>query len=300
MQANDRRIACSVFVGAVLLLLQLNPLSACDGTIRTASAIDGEYDPFHPIENNNDYSVDIENTGDAECTFSLFLRGVAPNAKLGGALEFSFAGSRLNQAIAGDAPLPTQMDRFLGSYRLRAGESGNVAYRLVLPPGQMVAAGIYEHSPELVLRATAEAISSIVVTPPADIKPLRIRYRVMDQMSINIAGAGKQKTIDFGELAEGAVKDVRIWARSNQKFFLDAHSMNGGAMALPAPFSQSRVEYRMAVNGKTVSFPANLGPFEETGRKREYFDLTFTIGDIAGKRAGLYADEITIEINAAP
>lgn len=287
-------------IAFALILLQQTSLLACDGVIETSANISGEYDPFHPIENSTDYFADIENTGDTECTFSLYVRDVPAQAKLGGMLEFSIGGTGHGGLIADSAALTAGTDRLLASHRIRPGERQLFAYSLTLPPGQTIPAGLYEHRSALVLHAAPNLTSAGQQFPHMDLKPISIRYLVKEKMSINIAGGGKQMTIDFGELTQGSMRDVRIWARSNQKFVLSAFSANGGAMVLPPPYSQSRIEYIMALNGKPMKFPADLGPFEQTGASQEDFDLTFTIGEIADKRAGLYEDEIIIEINAAP
>ncbi|NJM35079.1 MAG: hypothetical protein HC850_10665, partial [Rhodomicrobium sp.] len=135
--------------------------------------------------------------------------------------------------------------------------------------------------------------------PALDTGAMTLGALIADRLGVNIAGGGILKTVDFGTLIEGDSKRVVVEARSNRHFSLVITSMNGGAMAMDAPYQQWRVAYTMTVNGAPASLPAKLGPFGMTSMAGEEFEAIFTIGDVANKRAGLYSDEITIEIRPA-
>jgi hypothetical protein len=122
---------------------------------------------------------------------------------------------------------------------------------------------------------------------------------VQEHLSINIAGAGVRTTIDFGELSEGEQRHVRIDTRSNRRFQFDVLSRNGGVMVMAPPYETSRIPYAMVIDGKALKLPDTVGPFGGTGLAGSQFDIAFTIGDILNKRAGLYRDEVTIEIRPA-
>jgi len=159
----------------------------------------------------------------------------------------------------------------------------------VLPPGG------YVHSFETKLHAAPDA------RPPESAeqlqtRALRLSVAVPAHLSINIAGAGVRKTIDFGELIEGERKQVRLETRSNQRFQLDVLSRNGGVLAMAPPYETSLVPYAMVLDGKALKLPDTVGPFAGTGLAGSQFDIEFTIGDVLNKRAGLYRDEVTIEI----
>jgi hypothetical protein len=55
----------------------------------------------------------------------------------------------------------------------------------------------------------------------------------------------------------------------------------------------------VSLNGGVVALPAQIGPFGETTIAGHALEVMVTIGDVSAKRAGLYTDEITIEIRPA-
>ena len=68
---------------------------------------------------------------------------------------------------------------------------------------------------------------------------------------------------------------------------------------MEAPYDRWRIPYAMSLNGAAVAMPASLGPFQTTSIAGQSLEAVFTIGDVSNKRAGLYSDEISIEIKPA-
>ena len=62
------------------------------------------------------------------------------------------------------------------------------------------------------------------------------------------------------------------------------------------PYETWRIPYRMDLDGRAVTLPDAAGPFSGTGLAGRQIEAAFTIGDVRKKRAGLYSDEVTIEI----
>ena len=72
-------------------------------------------------------------------------------------------------------------------------------------------------------------------------------------------------------------------------------------MGLPGeapPIKASRVLYAVVLMSR-AKLPDTIGPFAGTGLAGSQFDVGFTIGDVRNRRAGLYRDEVTIEIRPA-
>jgi hypothetical protein len=167
-----------------------------------------------------------------------------------------------------------------------------------MPAGQMLAPGEYRYAVRLALTAIAGGVPENGAAP-SDTAPIMLSAYVQDRIGVNIAGAGAMKTLDFGELAAGETMRVIIEARSNRNFTLEAHSRNGGALAMDPPHEEWRIDYRMSLNGRAIGLPATIGPFDQTAISGLPFEALFTIGDVDSKRAGLYTDEIIIEIRPA-
>ncbi len=273
-------------------IVTANAASACSGRLSGAANIDATYAPFQALDASKEFSLTVQNTGETECIFWFGVERLASGAEAA-ALNFDLRGRDGAWSSTGATSLTSPT--WLASRRLAPNESYDFALVLAIPAGQMLPPGDYIYTFEAKLHAAPE------VRPPEtaeQLQPrtLRLSVAVTAHLSINIAGAGVRKTIDFGELAEGARKQVRIETRSNQRFQLDVLSRNGGVLAMAPPYEGSRVPYVIVLDGKTLKLPDTVGPFAGTGLAGSQFDIEFTIGDILNKRAGLYRDEVTIEI----
>lgn len=300
MSAGNPKLRGLRWVLALLLLAVADAADAgaaraCSGRLSGAATVDAAYAPFQALDGSKDVLVTIENTGDTECTFWLGAERLAAGADAA-ALSFELRGHDGTWSSTGAASLPGPV--WLASRRLAPNERYDAALVLAIPAGQILPPGDVVYSFETELRAAPDA-RPLQAAEQLQSRPLRLSIAIPAQLSINIAGAGLQKTIDFGELAEGAQKQVRIETRSNQRYQLDVLSRNGGVLAMAPPYETSRVPYAMALDGKTLKLPALVGPFAGTGLAGSQFDIAFTIGDVLAKRAGLYRDEVTIEIKPA-
>ena len=279
-------------IAALAAIIHAGAASACSGHLPGAARVDATYAPFEAVNTSKEFAITVQNTGAMECVFWLggwrSTAGAEPAA-----LGFDVKGRDGAWSSAGAAS-PTA-PAWLASRRLAPNESHNFALILGIPAGQLLPPGDYLHTFETILHATPDA------QPPQNAEPilsraLRVAIAVPPHLSINIAGAGIRKTIDFGELAEGERRQVRIETRSNQRFQLEVQSRNGGVLAMAPPYEASQVPYTMVLDGKAVKLPDTIGPFAGTGLAGSQFDIAFKIGGIVSKRAGLYRDEVTIEI----
>jgi hypothetical protein len=268
---------------------------ACSGQLTGAFAAETAYMPFQALDASKEVRLSVQNTGEAECTFWLGIEGLAPVAEAG-ALNFELRGHEGTWSSSGAAGAPGPA--WLASRRLAPNEHYDIALTLTIPAGQILPPGESAYAFDAKLAAAPD------LRPPQNAEPLqsralRLSIAVAAQLSINIAGAGVRKTVDFGELTSGEQKQVRIETRSNQRYQLDVLSRNGGVLAMAPPYETSRVPYAMLLDGRPMPLPATMGPFAGMGLAGSQFDMQFTIGDVLNKRAGLYRDEVTIEIKPA-
>jgi hypothetical protein len=279
--------------GLALLAALEGTAMACSGRIAPGADPVSDYNPFDAVDHLRDYTATIENTSGETCVFALSFTRI-DTAQSGG---FAFGiESADGVPLAASAPGPASSGQLVRA--LAPNESHHFSYRVLIPAGQMLAPARLEQPVELTLRGLASATPS-PADPVLHTSEMTVAAVVADRLGVNIAGGGTLKTVDFGVLTGGDSKRVVIEARGNRHFSLVITSLNGGAMAMAAPYQQWRVPYTLTLNGAPVSPPAALGPFGMTGIAGEAFEAVFTIGDVANKRAGLYSDEITIEIRPA-
>lgn len=283
-----------VLLTAFAVIVNAGAASACSGRLSVAN-IDAAYAPFQALDVSKEFPVTVQNTGETACIFWLGALRLARGADAD-TLNFRLRGR--DGAWSGTDAASSTGPAWLASRRLAPNESYDFMLALAIPAGQVLPQGDYVHTFETRLHAAPDARppESAEQLPP---RTLRLSVAVAAHLSINIAGAGVRKTIDFGELTEGERKQVRIEARGNQRFQLEVLSLNGGVMAMAPPYETSRVPYMVMLDGKALKLPGTVGPFAGTGLAGSQFDIEFTIGDILNKRAGLYRDEVTIEIKPA-
>ena len=276
---------------ALLFIAGAAPGSACSGRIAASPNAVADYNPFDAVDNVKEYRVRVENTGAEECVFALgFIR-----ADTASAAPFSFQfKSADGSLLTASAPSPASSGLMVGR-ALAPNETYDFTYMVTIAAGQMLAPGRYDQLFELSLTASSGAPPAPGAAPLQTVS-LTLSCRVQDYLGVNIAGGGTAKTIDFGTLTTGESARVVLEARSNRNFSLVVSSLKGGALTMEAPYDRWRIPYTMNLNGAAVPMPSTLGPFQPTTIAGQSLDTVFTIGDVSGKRAGLYSDEITIEI----
>lgn len=281
---------------ALLAVAASEASAACSGRLSASPPLSANYDPFAPADLLIPGRLTIENSGAAPCAFQLAAlpppamagSGPGPQFELRGPAGDILAASGLAAKDAGVAV----------SRPLAPGESAEIRVQLLLSAGQMLPPGRHELTFELTL-AEAGGLGGREAGPVLDRATLPAALRVEDRIGLNIAGAGTFRTIDFGELRQGDSRRVLIEARGNRNFLLEATSRNGGALAMDAPHQAWRIPYTLMLGGIRTPLPARTGPFAPTSIAGQQLEVIFIIGDVAAKRAGLYTDELTIEIKPA-
>jgi hypothetical protein len=289
-----RPLLCSVGIAA-FLAGHGGAWASCSGRMTANPPPAADYNPFAPADLVRTGRVTIENRGDEPCLFRLdFALNPVP-ASAGQTLEFELRGP------AGDMLAASGFDRkaAAGSTAgpLAAGESLDLNYELRLVAGQMRPPGQHELAFELTLREAATM--GLQRAAILDRAAVSVMVSVADRIGVNIAGGGLFKTIDFGELREGDRRRVLIEVRGNRNFVLEATSRNGGVLAMDAPHQRWRIVYTVSLDGARIDPPGRVGPFAPTSLAGRTVEAAFTIGETSNKRAGLYTDEIVIEIKPA-
>lgn len=298
MWGHAWRLLLAVWLGGALVLFLAagQGWASCAGRVVGGPPLVADYDPFAPADLRLPGRVAIENDGTAPCAFRLGVEPVPGAAGGGQAPRFEIRGA------AGEMLAATGLDPKAASAAVSRtvapGESVEFRYELRLPAGQMLPPGRHELAFELALGEAALG-ESHDAAGAFDRATLAVSVRVEDRIGVNIAGAGLAKTIDFGELRQGDSRRVLIAARGNRNFILEATSRNGGVLAMDTPHQQWRIPYAVTLGGVRIGLPARLGPYAPTTIAGHQLEAVFTIGDVSAKRAGLYTDEVVIEIRPA-
>ena len=283
--------AALMLAGLVLSLASASARAGCSGHIIAGAGPDLLYNPFEAVDKTQIHRVTVKNTGTEPCALALgFARPVGGSADQNAPL-IEIRATSGGLLLAGASALPASGQ--LTSPPLAPDENYDFEYSVIIPAGQMLPRGAYSQPFELSLAAAAGGGAPAV---PYQTLPRTVSCHVADHLGVNIAGGGTGTTIDFGALAQGQTHEVIIQTRSNVRFSLTIRSENGGALAMAAPYAQWRVPYSMKLNKQDVQPPAEIGPFVATTLSGNSIAASFTIGNVSGKRAGLYRDYVTIEI----
>jgi len=287
-------------IGVVLLLCSaVSAEAACNAEIsNTGLSQETAYDPFGAGEVLLTREIRIRSTGDPDCAFWLsFHRNPSTGATLGGSIGYEVqntgGSSLLSSQPAGDQPT-----MFLASSSLAADAEALLSYRWFIPRGQSATPGAYGDSIELRL---FEASTSNTV----DTKTLQLTATVGSTLSINLAGADVTSpynhSMDFGALAQGAHRTIEIGVRSNQSYRLSFESAKAGVLGLDGSGNWT-VPYEATLAGSPLVLTSSTtaGPFSPTDASGTNRQFRVTIGEVTGRRAGTYSDEITIRVEVAP
>ncbi|MEJ2123241.1 MAG: hypothetical protein P8Y47_00190 [Alphaproteobacteria bacterium] len=297
----------SLLVGSTLLILLANSSACaapCQGQIGQDTNVIGEsqYDPFSPVPITDAFQIPIRNMGDDACSYALVFRSEKPDLRLSGSgtLAYTLTNGRSKLVALPDQTVNPPLART--KRPLAPADTGHIRYQVQIPRGQFAAPGTYHDTIGLELYALNS--DGGLSGPPLHNSKLTISYKVIRAMSVNIKGGGTSTTVNFGALSTGQQRSVEIQARSNETYQFHVSSDNRGAMRLtpPAPERKWRVNYRAALDGKTLDLASghvlHSQPPTRPGNDANH-RLTVTVGDTAAKRAGHYEDIITVEIRGA-
>ncbi|MFP4209687.1 MAG: hypothetical protein ACLFR8_00485 [Alkalispirochaeta sp.] len=173
------------------------------------------------------------------------------------------------------------------------------AFDVRIPRGQLVRRGTYRDEVVVTLYEgdPSQAQSATLV----DQATVEIASTTSTVAQIAVSGQS-QHTMDFGFLAEGAVRTAELLFRSNAAYRIDAVSENGGVMENVYQSRSDPISYQLQVGGSAInlSSPAliRIGLFP--AGSADSFDtipLSVTIGAVDQVLPGRFEDVITFTIS---
>ncbi len=268
------------------------------------------YNPFEAGASPAAISFTLKNADTKPCdaAFAFFTPGAAQASGPGGQLNYQIAGANgplTQNAVSPPSVLPGPANA--AYFTVGAKQTYAVRAALTVSEGQVVPPGIYTGTLYLGVYQSAGG-GGQYTRAQIPVAALGVAIGVNSQMTVAIAGGGRKTTLNFGDFVQGAVRTVQLQAYANQGFRLFVSSDNAGVMkptdkqALAEGIWQ--VPYTIAINKMA---PVSLSQRQvlslwppATRSSGIAIPIDVQIGSIAGQRAGIYRDVITIAIGAAP
>ena len=293
--------------GLALLALSCAAAQACQ--LSLASPLTQQplnYNPFEAGASQAAITFTLKNSGSKPCdaAFAFFKPGLPEASGAGAIVNYRILAS--GGSLIQNAPSPPSMlSPTAGSAQVTIGAHQAYTATAILsvdqaqtvPPGtytDILYLGVYQNT-------GGSQYARAQITPP----PITLVIGVSTSLTVAIAGGGRKTTLNFGDLVQGATRAVQLRAYANQGFRLTVSSDNSGVMK---PIDKQaiaegiwQVPYTIAVNRMPpVSLsqprPLSLWP-SATQRTGVAIPVEVQIGSIAGQRAGIYRDVITIAID---
>jgi len=266
------------------------------------------YNPFQAGAAMAEVTFTVRNGDGKPCdaAFAFFRLG-APRARAGdgSALNYQVLGAS-GPATQGTAPPPTTLPGGSAAASITVGARQTyMAHAMIsVADGQVAGPGMY--ADQLALGVYQRAAGG-AYTKGAD-APLTVTIHVHSQMTLAVAGGGRETTLNFGDFVDGATRSVHLLAYSNQGFHLVVSSDNAGVMKpverVALADGQWRVPYKIAVNrGAPVDLSLRRAislAQGATAKSGLVIPIDVQISSIKGQRAGIYRDVITVAIDPRP
>lgn len=188
----------------------------------------------------------------------------------------------------------------MNSFSFRFSDAGAGAQQVtglqfIIDRGQDVPAGDYNESLNMQMQCGGGNGNQ-----PVDLQSgvLHITVRVPSTLIATLAGGSAYGTLDFEDFSNLA-RTAMVNVYSTGPYSLSIASDNSGVMKLvgappsAADAANSRIGYTMTFNGRSVPAGTSVH-FERTGVGGLELPLAVTVDSVAGKRAGVYRDSITL------
>lgn len=168
-----------------------------------------------------------------------------------------------------------------------------VRFQFAVDEDGLVADGLY--SQRVTLVAEQKGRGDVLAS-----RGLTLGVNVLPSAVLGLSGQyrrnGGQALVDLGELTEGVAQvPLQVTVASTRAYRLEFASRNNGLLKMAdADWS---VPYQLMVGETTLSL-ASTANYSSSGTdpSRDALPMRFVIGSVAGKRAGLYSDLITVSI----
>lgn len=311
MQAARRSIGIFGFIAACASMLSSANASGADCDISITAAppsVRIHYNPFDAAPASHIMQFQLKNSGAAECDAALALFRSGPMGATGNGgqvIGYTVSDTR-GESVIGEGVLPPARlaPGFTGrAMRMSAQSLATVDLIVSAPRGQMISPADYSDALDIGLYRLEGGVQQKI----RDGGRLALTITSRPVMTLSLAGGGRKTTLNFGDLREGATRSLMLQAYTNQGFRLSVSSENGGLLRPVDDTARAeggwRVPYTISVNRAGHMALASETRIDVSAVSTPILGLQIPvevrIGQVAGQRAGLYRDVITIKIDPA-
>lgn len=254
------------------------------------------YDPFSGNQPTATFDVLFFNDGDGECRFRpVFMTDSAPfglQADTGRRVGYTILDTwgQYDATPLGGRTVVRITNR---PVVVSAGAQQLVRYILNVAAAEVPGDGLY--SQRLIMEA-----NQLDGTPIAS-RQFLVGIHVLPSATMGLAGAfrrnGSQADVDLGDLQPGvAPVPLALQIKSTRGYRLGVQSLNGGKLRLAG--TDWAIAYDLQIDGKNVALTGDstLSFGRGGGLRADSLPVVFRIGDVDGRRAGIYADTLTVSV----
>jgi len=283
----------------LFVLAAASQVQAADCTLQISQAppsVRLDYDPFLLATAPARMAFRIHNPGGEPCEADLALvdvPGIALVRQTVGATGLTLE-IRPNAAVTRSS-VPSV-------FHVAAGpdQTLDATFDVVVIEDAVVQAGLYAQPLTLELRQTGSSVAY-------DRAPVVINVTALPRAQMNLSGSRGAfgsgtsiSVVDFGNAETGKTRQLFVQTRTNSGARLSFKSANRGQLMLQgAGENAGALNYAVAFDGSRLDL--SQVATRDVDPPRTYagqsYDLVLTLGAVEGARAGLYSDELTIEIS---
>lgn len=298
---RSRRIAAAA--GAVsafaLAVISASQVQAADCTLEISQSppsVRLDYDPFLPANAPSRLDLRVRNAGAEPCDADLALVDV-PGVAI---VRQSVGQTGLTLEIRPETGVTRSTVPFVFHVAVPPGETLEATFDVVVVEDAVVQAGLYSQPLTLELRQPGSSVAY-------DRAPVLINVTALPRAQLNLSGSRGAfgsgtsiSVVDFGDAETGKTRQLFVQTRTNSAARLTFTSANRGKLVLQgAGEDAGALEYDVIFDGSRLDLSQVAS--RDVDPPRTYagqsYDLVLSLGEVGGARAGLYSDELTIEIS---
>lgn len=302
MMARVRRALGMLAVLAAALLVSA-PAFACNGALTAGTAPSVSYDPFSG-EATVTATVNATKSNNS-CTPALIITGsgTSPNRVV------TLSGSTLAYTVSNPSGTIYQ-NSASSSLNITIPSNNRPAAQTLtfkVAASQVVNAGTYTDT--LTIKMVDSGAGNAQLSPisgQVTSLTMAVTVTVPSKSQVNIAGSSGTfgtfsiTTLDFGELAQNAVRNAFVQVRSTAAVQITVTSANSGSLKRVGSTFQSTVAYSLSLNSTALALSTgpqsiNVNPPRTIDGTNLPLAITLT-GATTGLPAGTYQDVLTVDV----
>lgn len=255
-----------------------------------------DYDPFLPATAPARMSFRIHNPAGEACEADLALVDT-PGVPI---VRQSVGMTGLGLEIRPDAGVSRASVPSVFHVAVGPDQTLETTFDVAVIEDAVVQAGRYTQPLTLELRQPGGSVAY-------DRAPVVIEVTALPRAQLNLSGSRgafgsgtSVSVVDFGNAETGKTRQLFVQTRTNSAARLTFSSANRGRLVLQSAGSDTgALDYAVTFDGSRLDL--SQVATRDVDPPRTYagqsYDLVLTLGEVGGARAGLYSDELTIEIS---